>query len=192
MSASGSGPLGLKLPQVFPRFIPASSLSPVQEHVGSDKGLRDSCVRTGLTPGTRLPKMPAWEWCYSGPAPLHTWGALLGFQEDPQSPQAQHGWRIPQAPQPYTLFHAPQLTRQCPAGQRHSHPPAPEPHLGSLIPTALRTAGRGWREAGCCEEPGGFPSAQEDSSGRWSRVSPPAGDSLQGYRAPGTRRQGLS
>lgn len=103
LSACGSRPLVLKLHQMFPKFVPALGLSPLHGALGSDKGARDGPAARAAVSALGPPQGPACPGCQPGissrSAPLHTWGALLWFQAEPQPPgPAQRGRGVPNSP----------------------------------------------------------------------------------------------
>ena len=169
---------------------PTSGSTWVRQGCERRAGSQSSCVCTGAAPGTRLPRVPAWGRCHSGSAPLHTWGALLWFQAEPQPPgPAQRGRGCPRALQPYTLFHAP-FMGQCPPrpealtpAQRVQEEGWTQDTKGPQSHTLASGAGQG---AGSrCPETSPLPRKIRTGEGA-ERTSAPSRSQAQSYRPRGT------
>lgn len=180
---AGSHPLRPKPPHTFPKLVlsracATSRNTQAPTRAQETAGSQCHCVCSGITPGTRLPRVPAPGGCHSGSAPLDTWGACRGSKQIPST------LGVPWTLQPFTLCTPPWdsalpvlSSSRCRMGldTGSRDPGAPEPRLGSLL-LLLCPRGRGWRWTGCCELlPGNFSAGKmgEGAEGTPSRSQAP-------------------
>lgn len=186
---AGSHPLRPKPPHTFPKLVlsracATSRNTQAPTRAQETAGSQCHCVCSGITPGTRLPRVPAPGGCHSGSAPLDTWGACRGSKQIPST------LGVPWTLQPFTLCTPPWdsalpvlSSSRCRMGlDTGSRDPGARSHalaLSSYCSAHAAGVGGGQDAVSCCRE--------TSLLGKWEKEQrePPAEAKPQSYRPRG-------